>query len=336
VVDSLKDPWPLIAIVGPTACGKTALAVRLAEEFDGEIVNYDSVQVYRGFDVGSGKVRLEERRGIPHHLLDVADPEQIFTAGDYRRQASRVLEEIRRRARIPILVGGTGLYLRALLAGLFEGPARSDELRSRLRAMAKRRAPEFIHRLLGRLDPAAAARIGRRDLAKVVRAVEVCVLARQPISALHAQGRDGLRGFQAVKIGFSPDRPQLYDRINRRAEAMFASGLMEETGRMLSRPGASALKPLQALGYRQARAAILGGMTLGQAIRATQTATRHYAKRQMTWFRREPEVRWFAGFADDPRVQDEVLIELKKTLRKEGNAAQSPRGRTPALDNARI
>jgi tRNA dimethylallyltransferase len=298
----------LLAIVGPTAAGKSALALALAERLEGEIINCDSVQVYRGFDVGTGKVPPAERRGIPHHLLDVVGADAEFTAGDFRREAERVLASVRDRGKLPIVVGGTGLYLRALLLGLFEGPPRSAALRKRLRDLAQRRGREFLHRLLKRLDPAAAARIHSRDTQKLIRAIEVCVLARQPVSVLQARGRSGLEGFWVVKVGLDPDRARLAERINARVERMFARGLLDETRAALERPHARAnLKPLGALGYRQACAVLGEGLGLEEAIRTTQAATRQYAKRQMTWFRREADVTWFAGFGDDQDIQRRVL-----------------------------
>lgn len=302
-----------MAIVGPTAAGKSALALHLAKQFDGEVVNYDSIQLYRGFDVGSGKLMPWERRGIPHHLLDCLDPGQSFNAGDYRSEASKVLADLRGRHKLPIFAGGTGLYLRALLLGLFEGPARSEALRERLRAMADRWGREFLHRLLARLDQTAAARIQPRDTQKLIRAVEVCVLARQPLSALQARGRMGLGGFRVIKIGLNPSRGHLYDRINQRVEAMFAGGLLEETQAMRDRPDALRIKALDALGYRQARAVLEGKLGREQALLATQVATRHYAKRQLTWFRRDGEITWFEGFGDDLQVQRRVLETVSRS-----------------------
>jgi tRNA dimethylallyltransferase len=296
----------------------------LAERLDGEIVNYDSVQVYRGFDIGSGKLPPQERRGILHHLLDCLEPEQVFTAGDYRRAALHVLAEVRGRAKLPVFVGGTGLYLRALLLGLFEGPPRSEELRARLRALGQRRSREFLHRLLRRLDPPAAARIEPRDTQKIIRALEVCLLTRQPLTELHARGRAGLRGFRVFKIGLNPDRAQLGQRINGRVERMFAGGLMEEARAMLARPEASRIKPLDALGYRQACAALRGELSLPEALRETQAATRQYAKRQMTWFRRETGVAWFGGFGDDPQIQRQLLATLRPAYSAAPGAALGP------------
>ena len=303
----LNDDHPLVVIVGPTAAGKSALAIFLAERWTGEIINCDSVQVYRGFDIGTGKLAMAERRGIPHHLLDVVEPGEVFTAGDYRQQATRVLEAVRQRGRLPIVVGGTGLYLRALLEGLFEGPQRSEEVRARLAKIARRRGREFLHGLLRRLDPKAAARVHPRDTSKITRALEVCMLARQPISAMQASGRAGLRGFRVLKIGLSPDRKQLARRINARVERMFASGLLEETRAIASRPDRERIKPLGALGYLQAAALLRGEINREEAIRLTQAATRQYAKRQVTWFRREAGVEWFAGFGDDAEIQRRVL-----------------------------
>ncbi len=305
--------FPLIAIAGPTAAGKSALAVALAEQLKGEVVNYDSVQLYRGFDVGSGKLSLTDRRGVAHHLLDFLEPDAVFTAGDYRRAALAVLADLRARGRLPILVGGTGLYLRALLAGLFEGPVRSEALRERLRATSERRGREYLHRILVRLDPAAAARIQPRDTQKLIRALEVCVVSRQPLSALQARGREGLTGFRVTKIGLNPPRERLYDRINRRVELMFSGGLLEETQLLLNHPSVVRIKPLSALGYRQARAVLEGRFGRAEAVSDTQTATRHYAKRQLTWFRREAEVIWFEGFGDDPHVQRRIVEALHRS-----------------------
>ena len=303
-----------MASVGPTAAGKSALALALAEHWPGEIINYDSVQLYRGFDIGSGKVPSGERRGLAHHLLDVLEPDQVFTAGDYCRAALSVLEDIRERGCLPILVGGTGLYLRALLVGLFEGPPRSETLRARLRQIAGRRNPQFLHRLLVRLDPDRAAQIERPDMQKVIRAIEVCLLARQPMSRLLESGRAGLRGFRVYKIGLNPARHALYERINGRVEQMFATGLLDETRAMLARPDAGRLKPLGAVGYRQACDVLRGVLSVADAVRAAQTATRHYAKRQLTWFRRETDVTWFEGMGDTPEIQQQVLLWLELRL----------------------
>jgi tRNA dimethylallyltransferase len=323
--DGRVEEYPLIAIVGPTAAGKSALALSLAERLDGEVVNYDSVQVYRGFDIGTGKLPLAERRGIPHHLVDCLDPGEDFTAGDFRREALKALREIRQRAKLPILVGGTGLYLRALLLGLFEGPPRSERLRARLRRLADRRGREFVHRLLERLDPASAGRIDAQDLQKVIRAVEVCVLARESISALHARGREPLRGFHCVKVGLNPARSELYARINQRAERMFASGLRDEVRCLLARPDAARMKALDALGYRQVAAALRGETPWPDALGEMQAATRQYAKRQMTWFRREPDVTWFSAFGDDPELRDRVFGSVNAALgSKSKGAVDSP------------
>jgi tRNA dimethylallyltransferase len=321
--------------VGPTAAGKSELALALAERLDGEIVNYDSVQLYRGFDIGSGKLGPAERRGITHHLLDCLEPGQVFTAGDYRREALKILADLRARGKLPIFAGGTGLYLRALLLGLFEGPARSEALRERLRGMARRRGREFLHRLLVRLDPTAAARIQPRDMQKLIRALEVCILARQPLSTLHGRGRVGLKGFRVIKIGLNPPRAELYDRINRRVESMFAAGLLEEARAMLNRPDAERFKALGALGYRQARAALEGKMRRKEALAATQVATRHYAKRQMTWFRRESDITWFEGFGDDPHVQRRVMESLSRTPVAAGGRGLVPPGVWPTLPFSR-
>jgi tRNA dimethylallyltransferase len=318
-VDSLDSrsasEFPLLVILGPTASGKSALALELAERLGAEIVNFDSVQVYRGFEIGTGKVPLAERRGIPHHLLDCVEPDRSFSAGDFARQASRVLEQLRARRRLPILVGGTGLYLRALVEGLFEGPQRSEVLRARLRQAARRHGREFLHRMLRRLDPAAATRIQPLDTQKIIRALEVRLLAGEPISAMQARGRRGLRGFRATKIGLMPPREELARRIDARVEKMFAGGLMEEARAALQGLGAgSPAMPLGALGYAQAVEALRGEITPAEALRRAQAATRQYAKRQRTWFRREKDVEWFEGFGDDPRVIERVAAWLAAKL----------------------
>jgi tRNA dimethylallyltransferase len=224
---------PLVAVVGPTGSGKSDLALCLAEEFDGEIVNCDSLQVYRHFDIGTAKLVPASQRGIPHHLIDVVDPDELFTAGDFARLSRKAIAGISARGRLPIVAGGTGFYLRALVDGLFEGPARDQTLRDRLAARESRR-PGSLHRLLGRFDPATAARIHANDVPKVMRALEVCLLARRPASELFRAGRDALRGYRVLKLGLLPDRDALYDRLNRRCTQMFESGLIDEVRHILA------------------------------------------------------------------------------------------------------
>jgi tRNA dimethylallyltransferase len=296
-------PEPLLVVVlGPTASGKTALSLALAERFGGEIVNCDSVAMYRDFDIGAAKPTASERARAPHHLLDSVAATSHITAGEYARLARRVLDEIKTRGHLPILVGGTGLYLRALLEGLFPGPQRSEELRERLRERAESRGSSYLHRILLRLDRAAAEKIHANDAPKLIRGIEVCLASRQKMTDLWQQGRDPLRGFRVLRLGLDPDRQALYDRINRRAQRMFEAGLVEETQRLLEKYGDTA-GPLSSLGYKQAVQFLRGGVTREQALQAAQQAHRNYAKRQMTWFRREPEVHWLRGFGDDTQIQ---------------------------------
>ena len=298
----------LVIILGPTASGKTALSLALAEKFAGEIVNCDSVAMYREFDIGTAKPSPEDRTRALHHFLDCVDTTQSMTAGEYARQARQTLAEIAARHHLPIVVGGTGLYLRALLEGLFPGPQRSEELRERLRQCARDRGPKYLHRILSRLDSMAAEKIHANDTPKLIRAIEVCLASRQKMTELWQQGRDPLRGFRILRLGLDPDRAALYERINRRAEEMFDRGLVEETGRLLQKFGTSA-RPLASLGYKQAAQLLRGEVTREEAIQATQQAHRNYAKRQMTWFRREPEVVWLKGFGNEPEIQAEALAQ---------------------------
>ena len=298
-----KDPL-LLVILGPTASGKSALAITLARQFSGEIVSCDSVAVYREFDIGTAKPSREQRAIVPHHMLDIVAPDETFTAGDYSRRARAAITEINGRGKLPIVVGGTGLYLRALLEGLFPGPQRSEELRDRLRERAAGRGSPYLHQVLGRLDAYAAANIHANDAPKLIRAIEVCLASRARMSELWKQrGRDPLRGFRILRIGLNPPREALYEKINRRAQAMFANGLVEETKALLERYGtAKHMMPLGSLGYRQVGQYLRGELTLEQAVAAAQQGHRNYAKRQMTWFRREPDVNWLEGFGDDPEI----------------------------------
>jgi tRNA dimethylallyltransferase len=296
-------------VLGPTGSGKTALSLALAERFRGEIVNCDSVAMYREFEIGTAKPAAAERARVPHHLLDFVEPCGHITAGEYARQAREVLQQIESRGALPIVVGGTGLYLRALLEGLFAGPQRSEELRGRLRERAAAKGPSYLHRILSRLDPSASAKIHANDAPKLLRAIEVCLASRTKISEMWKQGRDPLQGFRIVRLGLDPNRDALYERINRRAQHMFDRGLVEETRRLLDKYGPAA-RPLAALGYKQAVALIRGEIDRESALPAAQQAHRNYAKRQMTWFRREPDVIWIPAFGDDPRVQSEAIAKI--------------------------
>jgi tRNA dimethylallyltransferase len=296
----------LVVLLGPTASGKTALSLDLAERRHGEVVSCDSVAVYREFEIGTAKPSSAERVRVPHHLIDIAGPEETVTAGDYSRLARVAVRGITGHGHLPIVVGGSGLYLRAFLLGLFPGPPRSEELRARLRERATERGADYLHRLLRRLDPAAAQTIHANDIPKVVRALEVSISARAPMTGLWQQGRDPLTGFTILRIGLNPDRDALYQRINQRARAMFSSGLLEETRGLLERHGPTPW-PMNSLGYKQALQHLRGEMGLEQAIAAAQQGHRNYAKRQLTWFRREPDVQWIAGFGSDPAVQKQVF-----------------------------
>ena len=299
----------LVVILGPTGSGKTALSLALAARFRSEIVNCDSVAMYREFDIGTAKPTSAERASAPHHLLDFFDPAGYITAGEYARQARATLLQIKSREALPIVVGGTGLYLRALLEGLFAGPQRSEQLRERLRQRSEEKGSAYLHRILGRLDPAAAANIHAHDLPKLVRAIEICLASRTKMTEIWQQGRDPLHGFRIVRIGLDPDRNALYQRINQRAQRMFEAGLVEETRTLLAKYGEAA-RPLAALGYKQAIQLLRGAINHETAVQAAQQAHRNYAKRQMTWFRREPDVLWLAGFGDNPRVQDEAILRV--------------------------
>jgi tRNA dimethylallyltransferase len=297
-------------VLGPTGSGKTALSLALAARFRGEIVNCDSVSMYREFEIGTAKPTAAERARVPHHMLDVVDPCGFITAGEYARQAREVLQQIKARGALPIVVGGTGLYLRALLEGLFAGPQRSEELRERLRQRAEEKGPGYLHRLLVRLDPTAAGKIHAHDIPKLLRAIEVCLASRTRMTEMWKQGRDPLQGFRIVRLGLDPGRKALYERINQRAQRMFDDGLSDETLTLLEKYGA-APRPLSALGYKQAVALMRGEFEREGAVQAAQQAHRNYAKRQMTWFRREPDVTWLSGFGDDARVQGEAIRKIE-------------------------
>jgi tRNA dimethylallyltransferase len=304
---------PVVAIAGPTGSGKSELALRVAGEFGGEVVNCDSLQVYRYFDIGTAKLPVAEQRGIPHHLIDILDPDQVFTAGDYARLARATLADISARGKLPVIAGGTGFYLRALLEGLFRGPARDPELRERL-AARERRKPGSLHRLLARFDRQAAARIHRHDVPKVTRALEVCLLTRRPVTELFREGRDALEGYRVLRIALAPDRDQLYRRLDERCRRMFASGLAAEVQSILDRGFPPDAKPFESHGYHQALQMLRGELNGQEALFYAQRNTRQYAKRQMTWFRREPDMEWLKGFGDEQPIQQEALARVRDFL----------------------
>jgi tRNA dimethylallyltransferase len=312
---------PLVVVVlGATASGKTALALAIARRFRGEIINCDSVAMYRDFEIGTAKPSPAERADVRHHLLDCVDPLCDVSAGQYARQARQVLREIaeresllsgdNRRGPLAIVSGGTGLYLRALLEGLFSGPQRSEELRNRLRARADKLGPEHLHRILRRLDASSAGRIHANDLPKVIRAIEVCLASRRPMTELWQRGREPLRGFRILRLGLNPEREALYARINQRAARMFDEGVIAETEKLLARYGECA-RPLASLGYKQALQFLRGELDRKSALAAAQQAHRNYAKRQMTWFGREPDVHWMTGFGDQADLQREAIAKIE-------------------------
>jgi len=271
--------------------------------------------MYSELDIGTAKPSAAERAQVPHHLFDCVDPTQQVTAGEYARRARQILGEINARHHLPILVGGTGLYLRALLDGLFPGPQRSEKLRTRLRERTEQRGSAYLHRILQRLDPAAAARVHANDTPKLIRALEVCLASRQKMSDLWRQGRDPLQGFSILRLGLDPERSLLYERINERAHEMFEEGLIEETQHLLQKYGT--VRILNSLGYKQAVQMLNGELSREAALASAQQAHRNYAKRQMTWFRREPDVHWLPGYGDDPAIQRQAM-DLVGANRQDG------------------
>ena len=303
----------LVVVVGPTASGKSALGIELARRLGGEILVCDSTQVYRHFDIGTGKVPAAEQRGVRHHLVDLVEPEEVFTAGEYRRRALEVLDDLRRRGRLPIITAGTGLYLRALLEGLAELPERSEPLRDRLRRRAAKRGPLYLYHLLGRIDQEAAARLAPRDTQKVIRAIEIRKLAGKPIGDVRRAGRTALAGFQIRKIGLAPPREALYARIHARVGAMIEAGWLDEVRGFIAQGLSADAKPFQFIGYsdlhaRLVRSSQAGPDSLADVISRIEQATRQFSKRQVTWFRKEPDVHWLFGFGDEPGVQAQALV----------------------------
>ena len=306
----MNSPGRLVVILGPTASGKSALGIRLAKKLGGEIVVCDSTQVYHRFDIGTAKVSTAAQQGVPHWMMDIVDPSDVFTAGDFRRRAEEILREIHARGRVPIVTAGTGLYLRALLEGLADAPARSEELRARLRHSAKRSGAAHLHRMLRRLDPDAAARIAGPDTQKIIRALEIRFLAKKRVGEIHAQGRAPLEGFSIVKIGLCPPRPALYARIERRVHEMFDAGWLAEVRELLRSGVPRDAKPFTFIGYREILARDSGDLNLEETILEIQKATRQFAKRQLTWFHKEPNVHWLESFGDNPAAESQALALL--------------------------
>jgi tRNA dimethylallyltransferase len=306
------DEQPLVAVAGPTGSGKSELALQIAEKFNGEVINCDSLQVYRHFDIGTAKLPISERRGIPHHLIDIVDPNELFTAGEFARVGRQVVADITARGKLPIVAGGTGFYLRALIDGLFTGPSRDDDLRTRLAEREKRRSGS-LHRLLTRFDRASSQKIHANDVPKVMRALEVCLLTRRPVSELFREGRDALRGYRVLKLGLFPERDVLYRGLDARCAAMFEGGLVEEVRHILSLGFAAECKPFESHGYKQALQLIRGDLSPRDAVFYAQRNTRQYAKRQITWFRREQGLVWLKGFGGE--VAEEGLRRVGEWIR---------------------
>jgi len=325
---SLRDPRPatrdhpsatrdhiLVAIVGPTASGKSTLAMRLALELGGEIVNCDSMQMIRQLKIGTDKPSPEDRARVKHHLFDRIDVDEFYSAGMYMKEARAVCREIASRKNIPIVVGGTGLYFRALTQGIFEGPGKSERLRERLEKIIKRRGLDFLYDKLKSRDPESASRLEPGDRVRIVRALEIHILTGLPISRIQKEARP-LTGFQLAAFGLNPPRERLYDRINRRVEEMFQIGLLEEVLSLVQAGYPRGSKGFEALGYRYAFDVLENAMTMQEAIELTQRDTRRYAKRQMTWFRREKGIYWILGSGDSEESLRTVLREIGKRHEK--------------------
>jgi tRNA dimethylallyltransferase len=302
---------PAIVILGPTASGKSRLGIDLALQYQGEIVSCDALQVYKDMNIGTAKIPFAERAGIPHFMLDIQDPAEEFSAGNYQQQARNIIQEISVRGNLPFVVGGTGFYLRALIEGLFEGPARNEMLRRRMRTIINRKGSEILHHALQRADPLSAGKIAEKDADRIIRAYEIYLVSGKPMSWWQQQPRDAFQGYRWLKIGITIPREELYQRINQRVDRMFQSGLLEEVQKLLEKhpPTCHAFK---AIGYREAADYLRGNISLSQAIESTQQESRRYAKRQLTWFRADPEILWMDGTFDF----QSLLQESSKAIRE--------------------
>lgn len=301
----------LIAILGPTATGKSALGIALAERFNGEIINCDSTAVYRGFDIGTDKVPMTERRGIPHHLVDIADPTDEYTAAQFARDAAAAVADIHARKKLPVLVGGTGFYYRALTRGLFPGPGKDAELRARLEAIAGRRGVEWLHRMLRRIDPSSAARIQARDLKRLVRALEVYFLTGRPMTAHFQETASPLPpGVVIGAVALRMPAPWLAERLAKRVDQQFEGGLIDEIRGLLASGVPPEARPFGGLVYRQAMEYLKGVRDEAATRALIAQENRKYARRQLIWFRKEPNLVWFDGPGTNAEVQDSVIREL--------------------------
>jgi tRNA dimethylallyltransferase len=306
--DVVSASRQLLAVVGPTATGKSSLAIAIARQVDGEIINCDSTAVYRGFDIGTDKVPLAEQGGIPHHLIDIVDPTTEYTAADYARDASRIVREVQARGRIPIVVGGTGFYFRALTRGLFPGPAKSDALRERLGRLADRRGTAFLWRMVRRVDPPSAERILAGDRKRLVRALEVYFQTGKPLTAHFADTVSPLDPTVAVTaLALRLESSRLADRLSRRVDAQFKAGLLDEVQGLLARGVPPTSRPFGGLVYRQVMDYRRGMRSLEATRNLIVQENRRYARRQLIWFRKEPTLIWFEGPGELPEVQARVL-----------------------------
>lgn len=295
----------LLIVLGPTAVGKSRVAVDLALRFGGEVISGDSIQVYRGFDVGTDKPTPETRRGVPHHLVDIVGPEVQFTAADFVREALAAAGAVAGRGRLPIVAGGTGLYLKALCDGLFPGPGRDPALRAALETEVRERGLEALYRRLEALDPEYAAKVRGRDRVRIIRALEVHAATGRPISEHFRATESPLKGRRVVRLGLRLEREELYARIDRRVDRMFARGLVDEVRGLVARGIPESAPPFRALGYSHVLRHLRGEIGRDEAAALTKADTRHYAKRQMTWFRKMADVVWFSP--DDGAALEEYV-----------------------------
>lgn len=308
---SAEKPKPIYAISGPTCSGKTALGVFLCKQAGGEVINFDSVQIYKGIEVATAKPSEEEKQGIEHHLIDYVDPNVNYTAADWARDAAEKIREVESRGKVPVLVGGTGFYLRTLRQPLFDGPKTDVTLRERLKGIHERRGPEHLHRMLTRIDPVAAERIERRDHVRVVRALEVFFqtgIRMSEVQPLRAEPPDFASRIRLFVL--DPPRDALYEKINARTDAHFAAGLVDEVRQLIATGVNESGNALGAHGYRRVCEYLRGERTLESAIEKSKQDVRNYAKRQLTWFRREPDAVWLRGFGSDPHVRHQLLSDI--------------------------